>query len=305
MKYHLVALFTVFVWGFTFVSTKVLLADFSPLWILMTRFVMGFVALCVLRPHLLKLKNKKHEFLFIGAGITGIGCYYLFENVALVYSTATAVGVIVASAPLFTALLQALHGDRSSLSLRFFVGFTLAMIGLALVGVSSEGATGHQEVSVESALLGDILALLAAAVWAVYSVLVEKIAQAGYETIASTKRTFAWGLLIVVPITLVFGGGLPSSAVITSVINLGNFIFLGVVASALCFVTWGVSVKRLGPVVSTTYIYLVPAITATASILILGEPLNAGVVGGLGLTVFGLFLSQQKTSERKNSKLKA
>ena len=50
MKAHILAAFTVFVWGVTFVSTKVLLADFSPFWILFIRFVLGFLALCCLRP---------------------------------------------------------------------------------------------------------------------------------------------------------------------------------------------------------------------------------------------------------------
>ena len=104
MKYHLVALFTIFAWGFTFVSTKVLLADISPLWILLLRFVLGLGILCVMRPHILRLKERTDEVLFAAAGATGIAAYYLLENVALVFTTATAVGVIVAASPLFTAL---------------------------------------------------------------------------------------------------------------------------------------------------------------------------------------------------------
>ena len=49
MKYHLIALFTVGVWGMTFVSTKVLLVSLAPLWILLLRFTIGFAILCVLR----------------------------------------------------------------------------------------------------------------------------------------------------------------------------------------------------------------------------------------------------------------
>ena len=108
MKYHLIALFTVTVWGLTFVSTKVLLTDFSPLWVLFLRFIAGFAALWALRPHVLRMKERRHEWLFVAAGFTGIAAYYLMENVALVFATATSVGVIVAAAPLFTALLSAL-----------------------------------------------------------------------------------------------------------------------------------------------------------------------------------------------------
>ncbi len=290
MKPHLIALFTVLVWGMTFVSTKVLLGVMSPLWILLIRFALGFLALCALRPRLLRMEQRSHELLFIGAGATGIAAYYLLENVALVHATATAVGVIVAAAPLFTAILSALSGDRSALTARFFVGFALAMAGLVMVGASA-GGMGAFAFDAEG-LLGDGLALLAALVWAVYSLSVQRIAQLGYETIASTKRTFFWGLVFIVPATFLFGGAVPAAEACLQPDIAANLLFLGLVASAACFVTWGVAVKELGPAISTTYIYLVPAITATASILILREPLSAPIICGLSLAITGLLLSQ-------------
>ena len=293
MKYHLVALFTIVVWGTTFVSTKVLLESFSPLWILLLRFVLGFALLCVLRPHILKLKSRKHEFLFVAAGFTGIAAYYLLENIALVFTTATAVGVIVAASPLFTAILSAFRGDRSSMTISFFVGFALAMGGLVLVGsgtMASEPAFDFTR----GALFGALLSILAALVWAIYSLIVNKISEEGYETIAATKRIFLWGLVAIVPITLLFGGTTPTIVVIAQPENLLNLLFLGAIASAACFVTWGISVKHLGPTISTTYIYLVPAITATMSIILLGEPLNASIVIGVCLTIAGLLLSQKR-----------
>ena len=292
MRYHLIALFTVGVWGITFVSTKVLLQAFSPLWILCIRFIIGFVALCILRPHILKLANARHELLFAAAGFTGVAAYYLLENVALVFATATAVGVIVAAAPLFTAILQGILGDRSSLNARFFAGFALAMAGLVIVGAASGGAEAFS-VGNGEALLGSVLSLSAALVWAMYSVLVARIADAGYETVASTKRTFLWGLVVIVPVAVIFGGSLPSANVALEPQNLANLAFLGAVASAACFVTWGIAVKRLGAATSTTYIYLVPAITAAASIIILGEPLTLPIVFGILLTIAGLLLSQR------------
>lgn len=296
MKYHMIALFTIFVWGMTFVSTKVLLLAFTPLWILLLRFVIGFFALCVLRPHILPMKEKHHEILFAAAGITGIAAYYLLENIALVFTTATAVGVIVAAAPLFTALAQAALGDRSALNLRFFLGFVVAMTGLIIVSLNS-GITAQAFPTTNSyALLGNALALAAALLWAIYSVLVKNIANLGYETIASTKRIFFWGLLCIMPATFLFGQGVPPLSSLIDPINAANLLFLGAIASAACFVTWGVSVKNLGAAVSTTYIYLVPAITSTSSILVLGEPLNCTIIIGVLLTIAGLLLSHSKTS---------
>lgn len=293
MKYHLVALFTIFVWGTTFVSTKVLLVSLSPPWILLLRFSIGFIVLCALRPRALRLDERKHELLFAAAGATGIAAYYLLENVALLFTTATAVGVIVAASPLFTAIISAILGDRSSLNARFFVGFLLAMGGLVVVGIGAEPDGAAASLG-ETSLFGDFLALLAALVWAAYSILVQRIASLGYETIAATKRTFFWGLVFIVPISALFDGSLVSPEALLQWDTMLNLLFLGVVASAVCFVTWGVSVKHLGPTISTTYIYLVPAITATASILLLGEPLNTFIVLGVLMTIAGLLLSQRR-----------
>ena len=293
MKYHLVALFTIVVWGTTFVSTKVLLESFSPLWILLLRFVLGFALLCALRQHILKLKSCKHELLFAAAGFTGIAAYYLLENIALVFTTATTVGVIVAASPLFTAVLSALRGDRSSMTISFFVGFALAMGGLVLVGFGTTAAEPMPDFT-SGTLFGALLSLLAALVWAIYSLIVNKIAEEGYETIAATKRIFLWGLVAIVPVTLLFGGTTPTIGVIVQPENLLNLLFLGAIASAACFVTWGISVKHLGPAISTTYIYLVPAITATMSIILLSEPLNPSIAIGVCLTIAGLLLSQKR-----------
>lgn len=76
-------------------------------------------------------------------------------------------------------------------------------------------------------------------------------------------------------------------------------LFLGAMASAACFVTWGIAVKHLGATATTTYIYLVPAITTTSSILILGEPLNAPIILGLVTTIAGLLLSQKRDAGNK------
>lgn len=299
-KYHLIALFTILVWGITFVSTKVLLPDFTPLQILLVRFLLGLLVLCALRPHILILAERRHEWLFVGAGLTGVAAYYLLENIALVFTTATAVGVIVAASPLITALLQAVLGDRSALNVRFFLGFILAMIGLIIVGVSSDVATNDAQHLRDTALLGNLLAFSAAFVWALYSILVKRIADLGYETIASTKRTFIWGLAFIVLTYLAAGESSPALPQFVDPINIGNLLFLGAIASAACFVTWGACVKHLGAATSTTYIYLVPAITAVASILILGEPLTSTIVVGVMLTITGLILSQSKPSRNLN-----
>lgn len=103
---HLAALFTVAVWGTTLISTKVLLNAFQPVEILFFRFSLGFLALLAVCPHRLKGTSLKQECTLAAAGLCGICLYYLLENMALSYSLASNVGVILSAAPFFTAILS-------------------------------------------------------------------------------------------------------------------------------------------------------------------------------------------------------
>lgn len=104
---HLFGAFSVLVWGTTFVSTKVLLRAFTPLEIMVARFTLGFLALLIVGKGLMRPQKRWHEGLFALAGLSGVTLYFLMENIALTYISASLVGVIVAAAPLFTALIAA------------------------------------------------------------------------------------------------------------------------------------------------------------------------------------------------------
>lgn len=102
---HLAAMFTVILWGTTFISTKVLLTGFQPVEILFFRFVLGLAALTAVCPKRIKGTTWRQELTFAAAGLCGVTLYFLAENMALTYTTASNVGVIVSAAPLFTAIL--------------------------------------------------------------------------------------------------------------------------------------------------------------------------------------------------------
>lgn len=280
---HIAALATMFVWGLTFVCTKVLLQYLSPLEILLSRTALGFVALCLVRPHILRLQERRHEFLFAAAGLTGAFGYYLAENTALQYADASFVSVAVSTAPLFTAALGFVVLKEKGFGVRFVVGFVLAIAGIALIS--------FQEGPAHASTLGVLLCLLGAGTWAVYSVIVKRMSDLGYETIAATKRIFAWGLLYMVITRVAQGGVFPFEA-FSEPLVLGNLAFLGLLASAGCFVTWGYSVKHLGSGLASAYIYLQAPITVVWAVILLGEPLTGAIVAGFVLVIAGLALSE-------------
>lgn len=73
---------------------------------------------------------------------------------------------------------------------------------------------------------------------------------------------------------------------------LGNLLFLAVLASAVCYMTWNAALKSIGSVTANVYVYLSPVITLIASAIFLGEPITARAVGAIALILAGLWLSQ-------------
>ena len=183
---------------------------------------------------------------------------------------ASNVGVISALAPFFTAIVSYLFLKEEPLRLNFFLGFVVAMVGISLISFS--GASNFQLNP-----LGDLLAVAATIVWALYSVLTRKISSFGYDTLQTTRKMFFYGILFMIPTLFLFDFKLGLER-FANPINLFNLLFLGLGASALCFVTWNFAVKVLGPVKTSIYIYMIPVITVVTSVIVLHEKIT--VAGG-------------------------
>ena len=141
--------------------------------------------------------------------------------------------------------------------------------------------------------VGDLLAVSAGLVWAFYACLTSIMGTWGVSSIQITRATFGWGLLFMIPCMPLFGFDCNFARLLRPV-NLGNMLFLGLVASALCFTTWNMAVRALGTVRASLYIYLVPVITVAVSVVVLNESLTWLSALGTILTLAGLFLSQSE-----------
>ena len=290
IKAHLLALMTVLVWGTTFISTKVLLHDFTPVEILLYRFVIGYVMMLLLKPRILPVRNVREELTFAAAGLTGLALYYLLENIALTYTLASNVGVIVSIAPIFTAILARFIWKEERLRFHFFLGFAVAMVGIGLISFGGGGVQFNP--------IGDILCILAAVSWAVYSVLCKRISGFGYPTILTTRRIFFYGILFMLPCAFLMDFHFGFDRFLNWV-NGGNFLFLGIGASAICFMTWNWSVGVLGAVSISAYIYIVPVVTVVTAALVLHEPITIYSATGTALALAGLFLSEWRARPRR------
>ena len=261
---HLAAFLTILCWGTTFVSTKVLLQVLTPVQILLIRFCIGFAALYLLSVKSAYQLTRKQNLYLVAAGFLGICLYYLLENIALTYTQASNVGIIMSVSPFFTAIFSCVLLKEKLPSAAFFVGFCLAIVGIYLLSFSGETIAVNPK--------GDLLAISAAAVWALYSILMKEIGKFGFPTIF-VESCLNWQRIF-------------------EPVFFFNLLFLGLGASAMCFVTWNFAVKVLGAVKTSVYIYLVPVITVLCSVVVLHETISTRAALGILLTLIGLLLSE-------------
>ncbi|MBN1468042.1 MAG: DMT family transporter [Fusobacteriaceae bacterium] len=271
---NLLAVFAVFIWGITFISTKILLKVLSPEEILLFRFTIAYLVLLIICPKRMIVNNFKEEVIFASLGLTGITLYFWIENLALKYTYASNVGLISSTIPIFTALLAHYITKEKKFELRFIIGFLFAIIGIFIIIYNGQILKLNP--------LGDLLAVLTAILFAVYSVIL-KFVRGNYSQIYITKKIFFYGMVFVLPIAYMKNISLNIEVMNFSII--GNLLFLSIIASVLCFIMWNKAVVLIGSVKATNYIYFVPMITMIASNIFLKERITLMMAMG-GLLIF-------------------
>ena len=295
---HIVAFLVVAVWGSTFVFTKLLLlSGLSPAQIFTLRFIVAYALLLVFslcrHGHRWLADTWQDELLMVGLGLTGGSMYFLTENEAMNHTTTTNTSLIVCLCPLFaTALIGAVY-KTERLRPRQLLGTVLAALGVVAVVLN-----GHFVLHLSP--IGDSLALAACLCWAVYSLLMIP-ANKRYDVVFITRKVFFYGLLSMIPyylltgsdfLTLSNGGRLIE--VLQSPAILANLLFLGCVASMICFVAWNWAMKTLGAVTATNYVYVNPITTILFAWMILNEQITVYFLLGTLLILGGMYLAERK-----------
>ena len=279
---HFVALITITIWSLTFVQTKVLLEYLTPIEILIDRFLLAWILFFLFIPKI-TFYPLKDEILFIILGFSGIFAYYILENLALKYSNAINVGLIVTTAPIFTTLILIFlqKYEREKVFFTLF-GFILVVIGLIIMNYNDFSSLN----------MGDFLAMLGALSFGIYSLLLAKVSK-GYNIFLVTRKSFFWGLLFLILYFYFFKESFSSIEIYKLPIVWSNLLFLALIASSLCFLMWRFAVLNIGSSKTSNYIYLVPIINSIAAIYILGEQLSFNSIIAISFVLIGLFFAQK------------
>lgn len=292
-RYHIIALFTVLIWGITFISTKVLLFNgLTPSEIFLCRFLLAYIAIWFFSWRKVLANNLHDELLFLAIGMTGGSLYFMFENTALSYTLASNVSLIICTAPILTALVNYLVHRNEKIRSNLIYGSILAFAGVALV-VYNGG------VILKLNPLGDLLTILAALMWAFYSLIIKNLS-GKYSTFFITRKVFFYGLLTILPVFF-FKPFSTDFQTLTKPIVLFNLLFLGLVASMLCYIMWNLAAKKLGVMRITNYIYFTPIVTLIASAILIDETITIIALIGSGFILSGVWLAEKGVLTKGNS----
>lgn len=286
---HVVAFLVVAIWGTTFVFTKLLLlGGLTPAQIFILRFIIAYVLLlgyCLVRGIKWLSNTWQDELLMVALGVTGGSLYFLTENSAMNYTTTTNTSIIVSLCPLFASAIIGLFYKSERLSRLQSFGSLMAAAGVIVVVMN-----GHFVLHLSP--LGDALAFGACLCWAFYSLLMIP-ANKRYGTVFVTRKVFFYGLLSMIPY-LIMNPKLNIHLLFAQPLLAWNLLFLGCVASMLCFLAWNWALKRLGAVVATNYVYLNPVTTIVFAWFILSEQITSWFILGTLLILFGMYLVDTK-----------
>lgn len=286
--YHLVAFLTVCVWGTTFVSTKVLMINgLSPAQIFTLRFAIAYILTLAFSHKRLFADSWRDEVLMALLGITGGSLYFLSENEAMNFTTTTNTSLIVCSCPLFATLLVRMFYKSARINTVQLLGSLLAFVGMGVVVLNGRFVLHLSPV-------GDALAFTACICWAVYSLLMKMVSER-YSAAFITRKVFFCGVLTITPYYII-EPGLPPMEIFLKPAVIGNLLFLGCLASMVCFLTWNWCISKLGAVKATNWVYFNPITTMMAASLILGERITVYFLLGAACILAGMYLAERRTA---------
>lgn len=286
--YHLVAFATVAIWGCTFVSTKVLMLNgLSPAQIFTLRFLIAYVMMLAVYHSRLWADSWRDELKMMLLGISGGSLYFLSENEAMNFTSTTNTSLIVCSCPLFaTLLVRLVYRSTTRISIMQLGGSLLAFAGMVIVVLNGRFV-------LHLSPLGDALAFTACLSWSVYSLLMKWVS-AKYGAAFITRKVFFYGVLTILPY-YIFYPTLPTAAVLTKPVVMGNLAFLGCLASMICFLTWNWCISKLGAVKATNWVYFNPITTMIFASWVLGEKITPYFLAGATCILLGMFVADRST----------
>jgi drug/metabolite transporter (DMT)-like permease len=281
--------FAVIVWGASFIATKLALRDLAPVTVVWLRFAVGVVILGVTTALRKQFSlPKKRDIVYLALlGFLGITFHQWLQSTGLQTVQASTTAWIVATSPVFIAMLSWVF-LREKLVWLQVTGIILAAAGVLLVVGKGDFTSLFND---HFGTPGDILILVSALNWAVFSILSSR----GLQKYPASQMMFyvmtiGW---LFTSLLFVSAGDIQDIQKITwpSLIGVG---FLGVFCSGVAYIAWYDSLQALPAAQVGAFLYLEPLVAVLVAWAVLGEPLlPISLIGG-AVILLGVKLVQRR-----------
>src|SRR5919204_1571053 len=269
------------VWGASYMFIKLALDDFSEGAIVCIRTALGAAVLLTLAARWGALSALRGRWLTVAL----VGCAQVIAPFLLItfgenHVDSQLAGILVSSAPIFTALLalafvraERVHGWGA-------VGIVVGMLGVVLLFGLDLSGSGDQ-------VLGGLMILAAAFCYAVGAMLI-KYKLPGVPPVAVAGGNMAIAAVVTLPLFL---ASLPDHA--PSLKSVSALVALGAAGTGIAFLWFYTLIAELGPARASVIAYIAPGFSVAYGVTLLDEPFSAGAVAGLALILAGSWLAVQ------------
>lgn len=271
----------VFIWGSTFVITKIALVDLGPIMLAILRFA---IATAIFLPFLVSYKkqNPLPWLSLVIVGFFGVTLFFALQNLGLYYTSAVNAGLILGSIPVFTLLFSALFLGEKLSSTRI-VGVICSVSGVSLIVL-----TGSPAGAGSFPILGNMLLLGSAVAWALYTVKGKSLLRSLPQHVV-TAGSVSFGLLFLLlflPLEARFVSYQPLSAATWLAVG-----YLGFFASGAAFFLWNHGLKSVSAAEAGTYTNLSPVVAVVTAAILLGEPIGLSHLVGGSMVIIGVYFA--------------
>ncbi|MET0462158.1 MAG: DMT family transporter [Chitinophagaceae bacterium] len=274
------------IWGSASAVTKVAVESMPPYFFAFLRN--GVAAACLIPYYLLHRKKILHPGPPMKKvalmGLTGITLFYLFFNLALYYTTASAGALIQGFIPISIILLSIIF-LKERLGKIQIGGVVCSMIGVVLIGFVGEfyGA--------RNALLGNTLMIFAVLAWGFYTIISKSLER--YDAVQLTTLSTTIGTLVLIPAVVIELWRVPEFPTVTFKAWLA-VLYLGIFSSAICYILYNRVLKILSGVQVGNFMNFDPVIGAAIAIIFLNEKVTGWQIAGALLVLAGVALTSRK-----------
>ena len=269
-------------WGASYLFIKVALEDgMPPLFIVFARIALGAVVLVplALRAGALQaLRGLTAAILFMA--VVQVVVPFLLITYGERHIASSLAGILVSSAPIFTALIAVRYDDDERPHGIATAGVVMGIVGVVLLfGVDLSGDA--------AALLGGLMVLLAALGYAIGSLYLKHRLR-GVPAVGIAASTMVAGALVLAPFVLF---ALPSHA--PSLQSAASLLALGAGGTGIAFAIYYTLITEIGPGRASLVAYIAPGFAVLYGVTLLSEPLTVGALLGILLILAGSWIAAE------------